>query len=214
MRRQQVHQRGGLPLTSRWWERTDAGPGSVHIVHRLGNSVPTGLLLGGHGGEMRLGMDAGDPVGPARVVLIDDSEDIRDVLRLALEREDEFEVVAEAADGQAGIDVVSAHKPHLVLLDLAMPLMDGLQALPHIRQASPGSVVVMLTGLSETAAAVSAVEQGAHGYIRKGAAVPELLEQIREVLEVRLASRSRALLRRAPADTQGADHGGQGQRPD
>jgi DNA-binding NarL/FixJ family response regulator len=155
-------------------------------------------------------MDAGeetDGVGPVRVVLVDDSDEVREVFRLALDRQDEFEVVGEAADGQAGIDVVSAHKPHLVLLDIAMPLMDGLQALGPIRQVSPGSVVIMLTGVSETAGALSAVEQGAHGYIRKGGNFPEMLAQIREVFEVRLESRSRALLRRVPADAESAAEG-------
>ena len=95
---------------------------------------------------------------PIRVVLIDDSDEIREVLRLALQRGAEFTVVAEAADGRAGLAAVDAHQPHLVLLDIAMPVMDGLQALPLIRQASPGSVVVILTGYPESSIALSAVE--------------------------------------------------------
>src|SRR6478609_6384715 len=95
---------------------------------------------------------------PTRVVVIDDSEDIRAVLQLALARDPGFEVVAEAADGRAGAEAVTAHQPDLVLLDISMPEMDGLQVLPLIRQASPASVVVMLTGLSEEVAAASAVE--------------------------------------------------------
>lgn len=122
---------------------------------------------------------------PIRVVLIDDSEDIREVCRLALNREGDFVVVAEESNGESGVAAVMAHQPHLVLLDIAMPVMDGLQALTLIRQASPQSIVVMLTGLSEQAAALSAVEQGAHGFIRKGGTAAELLGQIREVLEVR-----------------------------
>jgi DNA-binding NarL/FixJ family response regulator len=107
------------------------------------------------------------------------------VLRLALQREDDFTVVAEAAVGEAGIAAVGEHKPHLVLLDIAMPVMDGLQALPLLRQTSPGSVVVMLTGYSEASAALTAVELGAHGYIRKGGPLPELLAQVRDVIEHR-----------------------------
>jgi DNA-binding NarL/FixJ family response regulator len=127
-----------------------------------------------------------------RVVVIDDSEPIRDVLRLALDRQDDFTVVAEAADGESGVAAVSEHAPHLVLLDIAMPKMDGLQALKRIREESPGSIVIMLTGYAETAGAVSAVEHGAHGYIRKGGAIPELLAQIREVLAHRLHAAERA----------------------
>ena len=122
---------------------------------------------------------------PMRVVLIDDSPDILEVLRLALDREDDFTIVAEASDGETGVAAVREHQPDLVLLDIALPVMDGLQALALIRHESPGSTVVMLSGFSESAAALAAVENGAHGYVRKGASVPELLSQIREVLEVR-----------------------------
>jgi CheY-like chemotaxis protein len=128
---------------------------------------------------------------PTRVVVIDDSEDIRAVLQLALARDPGFEVVAEAADGRAGAEAVTAHQPDLVLLDISMPEMDGLQVLPLIRQASPTSVVVMLTGLSEEVAAASAVENGAHGFIRKGGSIPELLSHIHGVLDVRAARRER-----------------------
>jgi DNA-binding NarL/FixJ family response regulator len=127
---------------------------------------------------------------PLRVVVIDDSEDIRHVLRLALDRQDDFTVVAEAADGEAGIAAVSAHKPHLVLLDIALPVMDGLQALSLIRRESPGSVVIVWTGFPEEAGALSAVEQRAHGYIRKGGSMPELLSQIREILAIRSQGRA------------------------
>jgi DNA-binding NarL/FixJ family response regulator len=120
---------------------------------------------------------------PIRVVLVDDSNDIRTVVRLALDRQGDFTVVAEAADGREAVTVVSEHQPHVVLLDISMPVMDGLQALPLLKRESPGSIVIMLTGISEAAGALSAVEQGAHGYIRKGGAMEDFLAQVREVLE-------------------------------
>jgi DNA-binding NarL/FixJ family response regulator len=129
---------------------------------------------------------------PIRVVVIDDAEEIRDVLRLALDSQDDFTLVAEAADGQAGVAAVDTHQPHLVLLDVSMPVMDGFQALEQIRRVSPGSVVIVLTGYSEKAAALTAVELGAHGFIRKGGGVPELIAQIREVLEHRFGLTGRA----------------------
>ena len=136
-------------------------------------------------------MDGTQPTSPLRVVIIDDSTDIRDVLRLALERDDQYSVVAEAADGETGATLVAEHQPDLVLLDIAMPMMDGLQVLPLIRAEAPGSVVIMLTGLAEEVAAISAVENGAHGFIRKGGGISELLDQIREVLTVRREQRRR-----------------------
>ena len=129
--------------------------------------------------------------GPIRIVVVDDSDDIRDVLRLALDREPSFNLVAEAADGPSGVEVVREHQPQLVLLDISMPEMDGLQALPLIREAAPEAVVVMLTGFTETVGAISAVENGAHGYIQKGGRIPELLAQIHEILDVRLSSYER-----------------------
>ena len=73
--------------------------------------------------------------------------------------------------------VVREHQPDLVLLDIALPVMDGLQALALIRHESPGSTVVMLSGFSESVAALAAVENGAHGYVRgclgPGAAQPD-----------------------------------------
>jgi DNA-binding NarL/FixJ family response regulator len=119
---------------------------------------------------------------PIRVVLVDDSEDLRLLVRLALEREADFTIVAEAADGEAGVAAVAAQKPHLVLLDIAMPVMDGLQALTLIREESPGSIVVMLSAFTVSSGALDrAMALGAHGYIEKGG-VEAMITQLREVL--------------------------------
>lgn len=134
-------------------------------------------------------MSEAQPRYPLRVAVIDDYEDIRHALRLALDREDDFVVVTEAGDGEAGVAAVVEHQPDLVLLDIAMPVMDGLQALTLIRERSRESIIILLTGFSEEAAALSAVEHGAHGYIRKGGSMPELLNRIREILEVRRTGR-------------------------
>jgi DNA-binding NarL/FixJ family response regulator len=120
---------------------------------------------------------------PIRVVLIDDSDDLRLLVRLALEREPDFTIVAEAPDGEAGVAAVAASKPHLVLLDIAMPVMDGMQALTLIREESPGSIVVMLSAFTNSSGAVErALALGAHGYIEKGGGVPHMIKGLREVL--------------------------------
>ncbi len=136
--------------------------------------------------------DVGEaPTSPIRVVVIDDTEDIRDVLHIALDRADDFEFVASAADGESGVAIAEAHQPDLVLLDIAMPELDGLQALPLIRHGCPRAVVIMLTAFTEEVAALSAIEHGAHGFIRKGGSVPELLGQMREIWEIRLQDQAR-----------------------
>jgi DNA-binding NarL/FixJ family response regulator len=123
------------------------------------------------------------PSSPIRVVLVDDSADLRSLVRVALDREVDFTVVAEAVDGASGVEAVAAHKPHLVLLDIAMPVMDGLQALTLIREDSPGSIVVMLSAFTGSSGAIDrALTLGAHGYIEKGGGVPEMIADLRGVL--------------------------------
>ena len=73
---------------------------------------------------------------PVRVVIVDDTYDLRELLRLALTRGG-MEVVGEAGDGLAGIEAVRLERPDVVLLDLSMPVMDGLEALPSIRRLVP-----------------------------------------------------------------------------
>jgi DNA-binding NarL/FixJ family response regulator len=116
---------------------------------------------------------------PARVLLADDTADIRALLRIVLSRYgDEFEVVAEAADGSEAIAMTRAHDPDLVVLDLAMPVMDGLAALPAIRAASPDTRVVILSGYPQAQMGPAALEGGAVGYLQKGLSVTRLADEL------------------------------------
>jgi DNA-binding NarL/FixJ family response regulator len=123
------------------------------------------------------------PSTPVRVVVVDDSEDMRFLVRWTLERDDDFDVVAEAADGREAIEVVRQHRPDLVLLDISMPRMTGLQALPVIREESPETIVVMLStfaaseGLAEESLAL-----GAHAYLPKSSQSHLLPDQVRKIL--------------------------------
>src|SRR5687767_13851227 len=101
-----------------------------------------------------------------RVVIIDDTEDLRELLRIALTRGG-FEVVGEAGDGSQGIDVVRLHRPDVVLLDLAMPVMDGIEALPSIRRLCPTAKIVVLSGFGAQQMSARAVAAGADGYVQK-----------------------------------------------
>lgn len=115
-----------------------------------------------------------DPIRPVRVVIADDADDIRMLLRLSLAADGRFDVVGEAADGAAAVEVTSAQRPDAVVLDLSMPVMDGLQAASAIRRNMGGIRIVVLSGFTAEAMAGKAQAAGADAYIEKGSATTEL----------------------------------------
>jgi DNA-binding NarL/FixJ family response regulator len=120
---------------------------------------------------------------PVRVVLVDDAVEIRELLGSTLARASDFDVVAEAADGVAGVRAVADTLPDLVLLDISMPVMDGLEALQVIRAECPDALVVMFSGFGDSSeVARQSVRLGAHGYIRKGDTMSGLTDQLRAVI--------------------------------
>ena len=116
-------------------------------------------------------------------VIVDYTPDIRMLTRMATEMDGGILVVAEAENGQEGIDVVAAHQPDVVILDMAMPVMDGLEALPHIKRVSPRSRVLVVSGFDTGRMSDSAAEAGADGYLQKGAPPAALLERVHEVTQ-------------------------------
>ena len=92
------------------------------------------------------------------------------------------EVVGLAADGEEAVELARSQQPDVVLLDLAMPRMDGLQALPLILEAVPGVRVVVLSGFDKHTMADRALEAGAHRYVEKGLSTKELSHVVAEVL--------------------------------
>src|SRR5947209_1222385 len=104
--------------------------------------------------------------GKVRVLLVDDLSDIRLVMRLLLEADGRAEVVGEAADGAEAARLAGELRPDAVVLDLRMPGMDGVSALPLIRDAAPGAVVVALSALPIGPTTDRAVDLGAT-YVRK-----------------------------------------------
>ena len=117
-----------------------------------------------------------------RVLLVDDAEDIRMLLRMAIKKHGGLTVVGEAADGVEAVQQASELQPDLVLLDLAMPRMDGLEALPLIRAAVPDVRVIVLSGFNQSALADKALEAGADHYVPKGGSIRALLELAEELL--------------------------------
>jgi two-component system response regulator NreC len=116
------------------------------------------------------------------VLLADDHAVLRSGLRLLIERQPGMEVVAEAGDGNEALAKASELHPDLVLLDINMPGLDGLAALPQIRQASPNSRVLILTMHDDVSYLQEALRAGASGYVLKRAVDNELQMAIQAVM--------------------------------
>jgi len=117
-----------------------------------------------------------------RILLADDHAILRSGLRLLIEGQPGLEVVGEAGDGQEALEKARTLKPDLILLDLNMPGLDGLAALPQIREQSPDSRVLILTMHDDVSYLQQALNAGASGYVLKRAVDSELLLAIETVL--------------------------------
>ena len=117
------------------------------------------------------------------VMLVDDHQVMRDLLRDALENTGEFEVVAQAADGQEALRLVQEAAPDVIVMDVIMPVMDGIEACRQITELLPGIRVLMLTASNEQDAIVRAIAAGATGYLQKYSGKEQLLTTLREVAE-------------------------------
>ena len=116
------------------------------------------------------------------VLLADDNRVVRSVFREILELEDDLEVVGEAKDGRQAVAMVKRLRPALVLMDVAMPLLNGLQATRQILEnALLHTKVLILSGHSDEAYVVEAVNSGAMGYLIKHASAGTVCHAIREV---------------------------------
>src|SRR5204862_2084299 len=104
-----------------------------------------------------------------RVVLVDDVPELRLLVRLTLEDDPAIEVVGEAKNGAEGVEVVERSDPDIVLLDLSMPDMDGLEAIPLMREHAPDARLVVLSGHEAGRVSLEALDQGATRYINKAA---------------------------------------------
>jgi DNA-binding NarL/FixJ family response regulator len=121
-------------------------------------------------------------MAPYRTLIVDDVFDLRFMVRLALERSGYFEVVAEAENGREAVDLAREHLPDLVLLDISMPVLDGLEALPLVLEACDSCKVVMLSGFEAARLGSTAVELGAAGYLEKGTPPSRLVEELLEIV--------------------------------
>ena len=118
---------------------------------------------------------------PIRVVVADDHAIVRKGICALLSREQDIEVVGEASDGQEAIDQAINLHPHIVLMDLVMPHVDGIEAIRQIAIEQPGVRILVLTSFSTDDKVFPAIKAGALGYLLKDSRPDELIESIRQV---------------------------------
>jgi DNA-binding NarL/FixJ family response regulator len=116
-----------------------------------------------------------------RVMIADDHPLVRSGLRLLLEREGEFQVIAEAANGYEAIDLAALHKPDVILLDVGMPRLNGPDAAMSISQKVPTARIVMVSMHSDEAYVLRALKAGARGYLLKASPEADVLAAVRAV---------------------------------
>ncbi len=115
------------------------------------------------------------------VLIVDDHPVVRQGIISFLEVQDDLEVKGEAADGEEAIRVVEELKPDLVLMDIVMPRMDGIEAIRQIKSSSPETRIIVLTSFAENNKVWPAIEAGADGYLLKGASPVDLVKAIKSV---------------------------------
>lgn len=147
-----------------------------------------------------------------RIVLVDDTSMFRDGLQLVIERQGDMTVVGQAADGAESLQVVEQTRPDIVLMDVRMPVMDGVEATRRIRTLVPSTHVLVLTTYSDDEYIVEALKAGAVGYLLKDMQSRDLIQAIRAVhqggvlilppLAARLLSESTKTSSQPPAEPE------------
>ena len=133
-----------------------------------------------------------------RILLADDHSVVRQGLRMFLSLDSEFEVIGEAPDGSEAVKMARELQPDVVLLDMLMPVMDGITATGIIRKEMPDTEVIALTSVLEDGAVVGAIKAGAIGYLLKDTQQEELIRAIKAAAagQVQLAPQAAARLMR------------------
>jgi DNA-binding NarL/FixJ family response regulator len=118
-------------------------------------------------------------MNPIRVLLVEDHETVREGLRLLLDSQSDMEVVAEACDGRAAVEFNERFRPHVVVMDLSMPDMNGLHATQAIKRSHPGTAIVALTRHDDAPFVDELKKAGASAYVLKQSPSRELLDAVR-----------------------------------
>jgi DNA-binding NarL/FixJ family response regulator len=142
-----------------------------------------------------------------RLLIADDHTMVREGLSRAMEQAG-FEVVAQAADGEAAVTLAEEHEPDVVIMDLSLPVLSGAAATKRIRKSVPGTAVLVLSMLSDDSAVASALGAGAKGYMVKDCTTEELLDAVKRVGsgQVVISPSVSQSVASAPAPATRADH--------
>lgn len=116
-----------------------------------------------------------------RLLLVDDQRLMRDGLRILLELESDFEVIGEAEDGAQALESYQQFSPDVVLMDIRMPVMDGVEATRRLRESDPNAKVIILTTFDDNEYIFEGLRAGALGYLLKDVSGDELADAIRKV---------------------------------
>jgi len=116
-----------------------------------------------------------------RLLIVDDQRLMRDGLRILLELESDFEVVGEAENGAQALESYGQHSPDVILMDIRMPVMDGVEATRRLQQVDPNSKVIILTTFDDNEYVFEGLRAGALGYLLKDVSGDELADAIRKV---------------------------------
>lgn len=118
---------------------------------------------------------------PLRLMIVDDHPTFRDGLALLLETTNRVQVIATAEDGQSAVELALSEQPDVVLMDLHMPVMNGIEATQRIVASSPSIAVLVLTMLDDSESVFAAMRAGAKGYLLKGAEKDEVVRAVEAV---------------------------------
>jgi DNA-binding NarL/FixJ family response regulator len=117
------------------------------------------------------------------VLLVDDNGSIRKSLRSLLEASEDIQIVATATNGVDAVEKASSYRPNVAVMDISMPLMDGIEATEHIRECCRLTRVILVTGFDDPEHVQRALEVGAKGYVLKDAVGEDLLKAIHTIQE-------------------------------
>jgi len=116
---------------------------------------------------------------PLRIVIADDQTSVREGLVLLLGLLPDIDVIAAAANGQEALDLVAAHRPDAILLDVHMPVLDGVETARKLSQHHPDVAIVMLSTYADDTSIAGALRAGARGYLTKDAGRTDIAQALR-----------------------------------